>query len=161
MKNIITLLVVLGIFIVTPAMAQNKFGAGIVLGEPTGFTVKYDLGNQRAIDGALSFFGYSNLYIHSTYLKLMPKFFNIERHPVSWYFGIGGRILSHRNYHWHGKTYYDHGNDTHLAVRAPIGLSLNFANSDFELFTELALYMDIIPVTEMYIYMALGGRYYF
>lgn len=144
------------------SQAEKKFGAGIVLGEPTGFTVKYLLGNQNAIDGALSFLGSNSLYLHSTYLKLMPRAFNIDKQQVNWYYGLGGRLLNHEYYHWHEGKYYDaRGSHTHIGVRAPVGLNLLFASSSVEAFGELSLTMDIVPLTSMYINLALGGRYYF
>jgi hypothetical protein len=135
MRIIIGVLVVLGLLSPVPGLAQHDFGAGIVLGDPTGLTAKYNLSNQNAIDAALSFGGHNNVYLHGTYLWLMPDIFNVEQYPINWYFGLGARIIDHDHNHNHDND--DHDDGTYLGVRAPLGLRMNFDHPRIELFGEI------------------------
>jgi hypothetical protein len=88
--------------------------------------------------------------------------------------GVGGRVLDHRYGRgercFDGRVFYECGDDTHLGVRAPLGLSFIFNKAPMDLFVELALTVDVIVVDD-YMYDqdhdraglqgALGGRFYF
>ncbi|MFA5583950.1 MAG: hypothetical protein WDA09_07020, partial [Bacteriovoracaceae bacterium] len=49
---------------------ENKLGAGMMIGNPTGANAKYWLDNDRAVDGGigLSFGRKTELSVHSDYL---------------------------------------------------------------------------------------------
>lgn len=149
----------------SPVWAQHNFGAGIVLGNPTGFTVQYFLGQANAIDGTLSFLGSNHTYLHASYLWMQPKLFAAGRFPVSWYFGIGGRLITHnhsRDYDHHGHYYHhDHDNSLQIGPRVPVGLRLMFNDPRIEVFAELSLTMDVLPSTSSDLGLGIGGRFYF
>jgi hypothetical protein len=89
--------------------------------------------------------------------------------------GIGGRVLEHNAYYdwdrrcWDGRDYVYCDDDTHIGLRAPIGVSFIFKRVPMDLFLELALVIDIIHVDDDYMHPhdhagidgALGGRFYF
>ncbi len=163
MKFLIRTLTVLSLF-PTPALA-NSFGLGIVIGDPTGITAKYIFQKDRAVDGAVSFFGDDELYLHGTYLWLMPKVFDINRYPVSWYYGLGVRVVSHDHGHHHhgpfGHHHHGHHDDTHFGARAPIGLRMNFHDPRIEIFGEISMAMNLIPGMDVDLDFGLGARYFF
>ena len=138
-------------------MAQHDFGAGIVLGDPTGLTAKYILNQGAAIDAALSFGGGGNFYLHGTYLWLKPTLFNLDKYPVNWYFGLGARLINHDHGNYHH--YHDDDHDTHFGARAPIGLRMNFNDPRIEIFTELSLAMDVLPRMAADVDFGIGARY--
>lgn len=140
----------------TTVLAEDGFGVGIIVGEPTGFSVKKWIGKDRAIDGAAawSLSGDHSLQIHADYLfhnfdLIRPGNIN-GRLPV--YFGIGGRTSFNDSSHNH---------DTLVGVRLPVGISYLPAKAPVEMFIELAPIMDIVPSTDLEISAALGIRYYF
>jgi hypothetical protein len=148
-------------FLLIPAVssAQRNFGLGIVLGDPTGITAKYVLSSANALDTTFSFGSGNKFYLHGSWLWLKPNQFNMDRYPVSLYFGIGPRLINHD--HGHGHRHDDHSDDFHLAARAPIGLRMNFADPLIELFGEIAIAMDVIPKMEVDFDFGIGARFYF
>ncbi len=140
------------------AFAKGNFGAGVVIGNPTGLTAKYVFSKIEAVDATLSFWGDDNFYLHSTWLLLRSRLFAIDKYPVRWYFGVGARVFNHDHGHRHGH----HGHDElHLGVRVPLGLRMNFRDPKIELYTELSFAVDITPETDFDLGFGLGARYYF
>jgi hypothetical protein len=140
------------------SFGQNRLGAGVVLGDPTGFTAKYALSRSRAVDAALSF-GSGRFYIHSAWLALWPTGSSIDNYPLTWYLGVGPRLLHYDGSRGrHGHRDEDH---THLGARAPIGVRMIFKKPRIELFGEISVTMDVVPETELDFDFGIGARYYF
>lgn len=135
--------------------SQGKnFGAGAVIGAPTGITFKYFLSDQRAIDGTLSwsFRSQSALSIYSSYLIQKNGVFSVDGFPLGIYYGLGGAI----------STINDRKSSSLvLAARTPVGLNLILKEPSVEFFTELAPVLEIIPATEFSLNLALGARIFF
>ncbi len=144
-------------------LAQHNFGAGVVIGDPTGLTAKYYRDKKNAVDLALSFGGGRNVYLHSSWLWLREKLFNIDEYPVNWYFGFGGRFFVADHGHRHGPFgHHDHDDeDTHFAARAPFGLRMNFTDPRAEIFSEISFAMDVVPAMDFDLDFGIGARYYF
>lgn len=158
MRILLSFFLTLSLLAPVSSFAQHDFGAGIVLGDPTGLTAKYNLSSENAIDAALSFGGHNNIYLHATWLWLMPSVFKIEQYPVNWYFGLGARVIDHDHKHDHHE---NHDDGTYLGVRAPLGLRMNFENPRVELFGEISVAMDVTPETDFDVDFGIGARYYF
>jgi len=128
------------------AIARDRdFGAGIILGSPTGVSGKLWLGGRRtALDAALSVVS-DGLYLHVDYLwhdyTALPK---PEKGRLPLYYGIGGRIS---------------GSD--LGARGVIGIEYIFAGYPFDLFFELAPVISLVPDVGFHLTGGLGGRYFF
>lgn len=146
------ILLILSIILSTSAFA-SQYQLGVMLGEPTGISGKYQLGNNRSIDGLLA---YSlgddlGLVIHADYLFEKARSFNIgEFGPLDLYYGIGGRIVDLK----HGK----HKDELAIGPRAPIGLSYDLVNPNLQFFAELAVAFDLVPATEFDLQGGLGVR---
>ncbi len=166
MRFLIKTTLLLILFFSVPAFSNNNFGLGVVLGDPTGISAKYVLNSTEAIDGALAFGGGGNIYLHTTWLISKETLFELDRYPVNWYYGIGARMISHDYDHDHNSFRHHnhsdrHENDFHAAVRAPVGLRMQFHDPRIELFTEIALALELVPKTDVDMDFGLGARYYF
>jgi len=133
-----------------PVHAQERrFGAGIILGEPTGLSAKLWVGEKAAVDAAVawSFQGDGAFYLHASYLY---HFFNLEPtlpDSFSAYVGGGGKIVFRK--------------DTELGLRIPVGLSYMLSEVPLEAFLEVAPGILLIPGTDADIGGGIGIRYYF
>lgn len=150
MKRISLLLFVLMAFS-TLSNAQGKFGLGIIVGEPTGLSMKYKISGDNAIDGALgwSFAKYGSLHIHADYLQNIAKLGN----EVPLYIGVGGRI----------KTKNDNKgeSDSRFGIRIPVGIAYEPTTTPIDLFVEVVPLLDLTPSSAFTMNAAIGIRYYF
>jgi len=150
MKKSILLFLLGLIFLPTALKAQESgIGLGIILGEPTGVSLKSWIGRREAFDVAVawSFEGEGAIHIHADYLFHNFRLFNIEKGDLVFYYGIGVRI----------KTV----NKTQVGVRFPFGLSYLFEKDPLEIFFELGPIMNLTPKTLFRMTTGVGVRYYF
>lgn len=140
-----------------PGTGRRGVGLGIILGEPTGVSVKGWIDHDTAVDAAAAwaFSGHSSFQVHADYLKHV---YGIVDHAgiggrLPFYYGVGGRIKFHdrRN----GAT------DTRAGVRIPFGLTYLPDDAPFDLFLEVVPVLDATPSTDLRLNAAIGGRYYF
>jgi hypothetical protein len=145
--------------------ANKSFGLGLMLGAPTGLSGKYYLGADTALDFGVGFIGryrYSNaLHLHADFLWHPVVLASTPPFLLPLYFGVGGRLLQHDE---NRDRDYDYDNGTHVGVRAPIGIAMDFNRVPLDVFFELALVLDLI-VDDGHGYFELDGsvgvRYYF
>src|SRR5690606_14182486 len=73
---------------------SSGFGAGIILGEPTGISVKGWIAEDRAIDGALawSLRGGSYFSIHADHLFHNMTLIRLNKGRLPLYYGPGARL---------------------------------------------------------------------
>ena len=131
--------------------STNRFGAGIIVGEPTGLALKYMLSDVVAIDGALgwSFSGRTDFYLHSDVLWHKRDAVAVRAGEVSFYCGVGGRLkLS------------DHGSDR-MGIRVPVGVAYRFEDVPVDVFVEIAPVLDVAPSTRGDLTGGLGARWWF
>lgn len=149
MKRIFIIISILSAF-TGIAKAQGNFGLGIIVGEPTGISIKAKLSGSSAIDAALgwSFAKYSSMHIHADYLNTIAKLGS----QVPLYIGIGGRLKANNG---------DRKEDSHLGVRVPFGIDYTPPSTPVELFFEVVPIMDLTPTTDFTWNAAAGVRYYF
>ncbi|MDZ7694233.1 MAG: hypothetical protein U5K69_24455 [Balneolaceae bacterium] len=126
---------------------SGNFGLGIMLGEPTGVSVKY-WNNSRSAFGIGAAWSLAErteaLHLHADYLS--HSWFN-NTENLAFYYGIGGRVIFADN--------------TAAGVRVPFGLNYAFQNIPFDLFVEAVPILDISPETEFAGNGAVGIRFYF
>ena len=149
MKALFTLFAFL--FLVNTATAQNELGVGVILGEPSGISLKQWVSRTTAIDAgfAWSFANDTAIQIHADYLYHRVYLFETDdfegRIPV--YYGIGARTVL--------------GDDSTVGIRFPVGLGRTFSDYPLELFLEVVPILDIAPNSNFAINAAIGARYYF
>jgi hypothetical protein len=139
------------------AQGQNdpqRFGLGIMIGEPTGITGKYWMNSTNALAGgvAWSFRGpshrrSSNIHLHLDYQAHNFNLFNVEQGTMGFYYGIGGRLRT--------------GGDANIGVRIPLGLNYLFADNPLEIYFEIVPILDLMPQTDLAGNGGIGIRYYF
>lgn len=158
MKHLNYLLVALFLLIgVSESGAQQrKLGIGLIIGEPTGLSVKLWRSSVAAIDFGLGWSAFDNqndsqstrIHLHMDFLR---HSFNMlhsnERLPV--YYGIGGRFKG--------------GSDSQstLGLRGVLGVAWLPMSTPLDLFVEIAPSIDVVPATNFNLDAALGIRYYF
>ncbi|MDX1638162.1 MAG: hypothetical protein R3281_09345 [Balneolaceae bacterium] len=142
---------ILSTFALQPANAQNpegKFGLGLMVGEPTGISLKYWKSQDRAIDGgvAWSLGQYEALHLHADYLwHNYSVFDDVEEGQLPVYYGAGGRIVLDDD-------------DAVIGVRIPVGINYLFEESPVGAFLELAPTINLAPSTNFDVGGALGVR---
>ena len=137
----------------TAVAGQNDqgFGLGIIVGEPTGLSMKAWLGEESALDMgfAWSFSDNGKFQFHLDYVLHRFSIINVDKGQLPLYFGIGGVYRYHEN------------SDNNLGVRVPVGLDYLFDNSPVDIFGEVVPILDLSPSTEFRINAAIGARFFF
>ncbi len=143
----------MGLIVITFSLnswAAGKRALGLMLGNPTGISGKYELGANRAVDAGvgLSFGRHTNASIHSDYLlhKEGVLFFK-DVHALDLYYGIGGRM--------------EFADTIELGARVPIGLLHQLEGRPAEVFGEVAPVIDLIGRQGTELHLLFGARYYF
>lgn len=126
----------------------GNFGVGVMIGEPTGISVKAWQGANSAISlgAAWSLADDESLHLHADYLRHV-WFNNVEQGNMAFYFGVGGRII------------FD--DDAELGIRVPLGLNYVFEEAPFDIFVEAVPILNLTPSTDFAGNGAAGIRFYF
>ena len=130
----------------------GRLGAGIIIGEPIGGSLKYWFNNTVAIDGAIGWSSHDNteLYVHSDVLWHNFDLIPVSRGRLPVYFGVGGLIR-----------FRDNNEDNQVGIRVPVGLSYMFDNAPVDIFVEIAPAIDVAPNVQGEITGGIGIRYWF
>lgn len=138
------------------AHARKGFGIGMVVGAPTGLSVKKWFGNN-AVDAAA---GWSSdaFHVHADYLFHDSS---LTKGNVPIHFGIGGRLKFEDEDHNKGHHNDDDDGDTRLGLRIPLGINYIFAKHPFDIFAEIAPVLDLVPETDFSLDAGVGVRFYF
>ena len=131
------------------ANTPGNFGLGIILGEPTGLSLKVWQSDYVAYDAALawSFGEKGNVHIHIDYLLHNYKIIRTDNSYTPIYYGIGGRIQTK--------------DEAALGVRIPVGINFRSRRIPIDIFLEIVPTLNIIPKTEFDLEGGIGARYYF
>lgn len=128
------------------AQSQGGTGLGIIIGNPTGISLKVWPGGNMAFDAAAawSFSGKGYLQVHGDFLfhnynLLDPQF------PV--YYGVGAVVGI--------------SSDIVLGARVPVGITHLFSGAPLDVFLEVVPRLNLIPNTNFNVDAAIGVRYYF
>lgn len=148
----ITLLIMLGlmVFSASTQAEDEDFGIGIILGEPTGISIKNWLTSKSAFDFAIawSFSGKEDaLHVHGDYLMHNFRLIPVDEGQLPVYYGIGGRIK-----------FMD---DVNIAVRIPVGIDYLFEDAPVDLFLEIVPMLELTPDTDFELNGGIGARYFF
>jgi hypothetical protein len=150
-RRVAILLVLLAAF-AEPAAAQGSgVGLGVIVGEPTGLSLKFWQSRTTAIDvaAAWSFADQSAFHLHGDVLFHKFDALKVEKGQLPFYFGIGGRVK-----------FTD--NDTLVGIRIPLGLDYLFGGgTPLDVFVEIVPIVDLAPSTDASLNGSLGLRYWF
>lgn len=150
MKKLAMIFTLVAVLFPCAATAKdNEFGLGIILGEPTGISLKKWIGSTTAIDGAIawSFGNGGSFHLHADYLFHNFSLFDVERGKLPLYYGIGIRIKAKKK--------------SKLGVRIPIGICYIFEKTPLDVFLELGPLLDLAPSVRFGFTGSIGARYYF
>jgi hypothetical protein len=148
-KNAAVLLAAAVFAVLLPAACRG-IGLGVVVGEPTGVSLKQWLSARNAVDAALawSFTDESAFHVHADYLYHLLSAGEVRIPGWEFYLGIGGRLKLEED-------------DSRIGVRVPFGMDYLFETTPFEFFLEVAPILDLAPATEVQLNGGFGIRYYF
>ena len=137
------------------AQEQDKFGLGLIVGEPTGLSLKYWLDEKHAVDGALAWALSENdsFQLHSDYLIHNYELFDSDVLPA--YYGVGALLMFKDN---EGIRHHD---ETVFGIRIPLGITYLFEDAPLDLFFELVPVIEVAPDVDLDINVAVGIRFYF
>lgn len=148
MKKVI--LIIATILFTFNVFSQDRgFGIGIIVGEPTGLSLKSWTGSKTAIDAAAawSFAGEGALHLHADVLVHNFKIFNPNKGRLPVYIGLGGKVVLE--------------SDLLLGARIPIGINYLFSGAPFDFFAEIVPTMNLLPSTDFDIGGGIGLRVWF
>lgn len=134
---------------------SNRVGVGIMVGEPTGFSLKAWNSDRTAIDLGLawSLGRYDAINIHADYLwHNFTLFDEIESGRLPAYVGVGGRIIFADDYPDPGES------NAIVGARIPVGVDYLFEDAPVGIFLEVAPVVNIIPETDFDVDGAVGIR---
>ncbi len=131
---------------------NKKFGVGVIVGEPTGASVKYWLNDTLALDGAAgwSFHEHTDFYLHSDLLLHRFDLIPVSKGRMPLYFGAGGLIRFH-----------DDNRDNEVGIRVPVGVAYMFDDMPVDIFAEIVPAVDVSPDVQGEITGGIGIRYWF
>lgn len=148
MKNKLLVLLIFILLSSGTMYSQNRFGLGIILGEPTGVSAKLWTGSVNALDfaAAWSFKGDGHLLLQGDYVW---HSYIEQSSPgkVAFYYGIGGRVIF--------------SDDPLVGARVPFGLDYKFNNAPVDIFAEIVPILDLIPSTNFNLGGGIGVRFWF
>jgi hypothetical protein len=149
LKYAILFLVILTSFCSAAGSAQEGFGIGIILGEPTGISFKNWLSPTRAIDGAAawSFEGHDAFHLHADYLFHNENLTEVDAGKLLFYYGVGARLKMQDN--------------SRFGVRIPLGAEYLLRASPLDFFLEIVPIMDLAPETNLEFNGGFGVRLFF
>ena len=127
---------------------DRQLGAGIIVGEPTGISLKYWNNINNAFDAGVSW-SITNeyLHLHADYLMHKYDLFDITKGSLPLYYGVGGRILF--------------ADDPDIGARIPVGLNYLMEDDPIGFFVEVVPTLDLLPDVEFEMGGGIGVRYYF
>lgn len=151
MKN--SFLLILWMLLPAYAHAELPFGAGVILGSPTGFSARYWLNDENSIDLSTgwSIVGSSKFYLYSDFLFSRNGILEVQGEPFDLFFG-GGLGVRSRSGRADGELVF--------GPRLPIGASYEFEEPNLEVFAQAAINLGIIPSTDWYLDAGIGVRFY-
>ena len=149
--NLVLIFIVLSLAMNVSAMERNRFGIGVILGEPTGITGKYMIDENNAIDAGVGWetSGDNELHIYGDYLFHLYDVIKVPKGKLPIYFGGGARWILRED------------DDNKIGVRIPVGLEYLFDGVSLGAFAEIVPVVNLTPDTEGDLEAGIGIRYFF
>jgi hypothetical protein len=130
---------------------SGRLGVGVLLGEPTGLSVKYFFNETIAVDGGFgwSFHDETDPHLHADLLWHKFDLIPVPEGQLPVYVGLGGRVKFRDN------------KDDRVGFRLPIGVSYIFEDLPMDVFAEVAPIIDFTPSTRGGVNIGVGVRWWF
>lgn len=157
-------LLVLSILMLAPLSAEAKrggpFGAGVILGDPSGLSAKLFLDRDSALDFGAGWSLYNErAHFHMDYLYHWPQRWGGGDWAM--FLGVGGALTVWDHHHHHHGHHHD-DDEVGFGVRVPFGVSwFPGRRAPFEVFAEIAPGVRFFPHSGFDLQGGMGVRYYF
>ena len=150
-KNLIVLALFLFAATHSFAFERNKFGLGVVAGDPNGITAKYMIDNNYGIDATVGWktSGEDEFYVAADFLLHLYDIVNIPKGVSPLYFGGGLRLVDRED------------TENKFGIRVPFGIEYVFLNGSLGAFGELVPILNFTPDVESDFEFGIGIRYFF
>jgi len=143
---------------------SRRLGIGVMVGAPTGLSLKYYFSPRHALDFGLGvgFWGGPTLYLHGDY-KLHFMLTRNSAFDLPLYIGVGAKLTVWFDNHDHA---YWGDNDVHsgylgFGIRVPIGIAFNLGGLPLDIFFEIVPGLGLFPGIGAFVDGAIGVRWYF
>ena len=157
------LILALGLLFGLTAQAE-PWGVGVIVGEPTGLSVKHQETPENAVDFGFAYQANDFIHVHGDYL-FNNNFYNTKDNSIKLdtYYGLGALICIDQKdeYKWYGRYKEKKDKEHLLGPRIPLGVNADFPTAQVEVFAEAALIVTIYSKTSVDVDAALGVRYEF
>jgi hypothetical protein len=138
----------LGIVSLNLSAQDSGFGLGIIIGEPTGVSLKTWVSQKNAVDAGIAWSLTNDwFHIHADYLIHNFELIDVSRGKLPFYFGFGAKIGI--------------GNNFSLGARVPVGLSYLFEDAPLDVFVEVVPALQLINQIGFEMNGGIGIRYWF
>ncbi|TES93548.1 MAG: hypothetical protein E3J87_01985 [Candidatus Cloacimonadota bacterium] len=135
-------------------LSSSQLGLGIIIGAPTGFSLKFWQTKKTALDLALAWNFDKYFHIHGDYLYHFPlRLEGVSPSTLCTYLGIGARLKFKSNERDENKSL--------LGIRGVGGLEFLPKGVPLDVFLEIAPVMNIVEETKLDIEGGIGIRYTF
>ena len=130
---------------------KHKFGIGVIAGEPTGITAKYNVDANISVDGGLGWAtsGDNEFHIYGTCIYHMYDLIKVPKRNLPLYFGGGFRFFKREH------------KDNEFGIRIPVGVEYQFETLPLGAFIELAPVVNLTPDTDLDLEGGIGIRFFF
>jgi hypothetical protein len=143
----------------------KRFGLGLILGQPTGISVKYYFTPKHALTGGVGvgWWAGQNFHVHVDYGYHFSLARTADFDLALW---VGGGVkffIYYYNYHpywdphWQDHDYGRFG----LGLRVPVGLGFHLNRVPLDIFLEIAPGIAFLPWIDGFADGGVGVRYYF
>ncbi len=149
---------------------ERKTGLGLMLGDPSGLSLKHWTGPTSAFDAGLSYSFGDYFTFFGDYLHHFPRLWSdwtgggLNTDWVA-YVGIGGVIFFDSSEGGRNRPFFRKQGDTNdsaIGVRVPFGTEfLPAAMPHFGAFLEIVPGIALVPSTHAFLQGVIGARYYF
>lgn len=149
------------------SQTSRTLGLGVVLGEPTAFSGKVWMNNDRAIDFGLGYSYGNYVIVFADYLFQWPGAFRLKSGEKFFeelvpYVGVGLVMALATSNPAAGRAYFGSRTETiGLGVRIPLGIEWLPSSAPLGVFLELAPGLGFVPLTYVFFQGGIGVRYYF
>jgi len=150
---------VLSLGCVGASAQEGTFGAGIILGDPSGISLGYKLDADASLQAALAWdlISPGGFTLTGDYVFHFDRIFKVKSVLIPLYAGVGAKFTILM-----GEGMYDSSASTiGLAARIPLGMRWEFVDLPLEAFLELVPGLRLFPDTTFDAGMGLGIRWYF
>ena len=142
----VRIMVIVTLSCLAPAgvLAQGRLGFGFVFGEPTGIAWKYRINHVNAVDGAVGFSSFDQLWMHIDYLWQSYPF---TEQSLALHYGLGSAIGFGRTEYFvvNRGSYILTRRELGFGARAVVGLTYTIPKSPLDVFLEVAPVFVLSP----------------